>query len=154
MFGVKPLRLASFRAILEDLGDAARDDPRAGQNSTADAAFGHPRASGAIRLALSAMARGSWSFVSPGPPVAPLCGSGPCHGGGGSGRGRARRKSWLANWACVRASARESCAVSAGQFAAANHPDRAPTSLRERATQRMIIAKALIDQALTALTDR
>ena len=153
MFGVKPLRLASFRAILEDLGDAARDDPRAGQNSTADAASGHPARLEQFGSLLSAMARGSWSFVSPGRLSHLYAEAG--------GAMAAEAPAAISEAEIVagelglrpRLTARELRRIRR-KFAAANHPDRAPTFLRERATQRMIIANTLIDQALSALANR
>ncbi len=151
MFRVKPLRLASFRAILDDLGDAASTDACPPSDSTGDGPFAPAARLEQFGALLSAMARGSWSFVSPGrlsdlyeeagPPAEMPAPASEADIVAGELRLRPRL------------SAKELRRIRRA-FAAANHPDRAPASLRERATQRMIIANGLIDQALKALTAR
>ena len=149
MFCVKPLRLASFRAVLEDLGDAAPEDCRPPPSVAREAPLGHSAHMAQFGSILNAMARGSWNFVSP---------SRLSHLYGEARAGAAFEKHRMSEAESVadelrlrpRLTAKELRLIRR-EFARGNHPDRVQAPLRERATRRMVIANTLIDQALKAL---
>jgi len=150
MFCVKPLRLASFRAILEDLAEAAPDPilPPSGsaQNAPPDRAA-HMEQFGSI---LNAMVRGSWNFVSPAR-LAHLYAE--ARAGAAAEQPGISEAESIAEELCLRGqlSAKDLRRIRR-EFALGNHPDRVSAPRRERATRRMIIANALIDQALKVLS--
>lgn len=151
MFCVKPLRLASFRAILEDLGDA--EDCRPATVDASDAPFGQSAPIENFGSLLDAMARGSSSFVSPGR-LSHLYAE--ARAGAASERQRSMSEAESVAGELrlrPRLTAKELRHLRR-EFALGNHPDRVPAPLRERATRRMGIANTLIDQALKALAAR
>ena len=150
MFCVKSLRLANFRAVLEDLGDTAQDDCRLRAGSSRDAPLGHSAHIEQFGSILNAMARGSWNFVSPGR-LSHLYAE--ARAGAASEQQRTMSETETVAEELrlrPRLTAKELRRIRR-EFARGNHPDRVPASLRERATRRMIIANTLIDQALKAL---
>jgi hypothetical protein len=153
MFCVKPLRLASFRAVLEDLGNAAPEDCRPPDGGARDAPFGHSARCERFGSLLSAMARGSWNFVSPSS-LSHLYAEARAGAASESPRGMSEAE-MVAGELCLRPrlTAQELRRIRR-EFALGNHPDRVPAPLRERATRRMIIANTLIDQALKALSSQ
>ena len=150
MFCVKPLRLASFRAVLEDLGDAAPDDCRPPPCGARAAPLGHSAHIGQFGSVLNAMARGSWNFVSPSR-LSHLYAE--ARAGAASEKQRSMSEAdSVADELRLRPrlTAKELRWIRR-EFARGNHPDRVQAPLRERATRRMVIANTLIDQALKAL---
>lgn len=149
MFCVKPLRLASFRAVLDDLGDAAPDDCRP-PRSARETPFGHAAPIEQFGSILNAMARESWNFVS-----ADRLSHLYAEARAGAVSEKQRSMSGAESVAeelrlRPRLTAKELHRIRR-EFALGNHPDRVPAPLRELATQRMVVANTLIDQALKAL---
>lgn len=148
MFRVKSLRLSSFRAVLEDLANSVPEDRPSPDE--ADSPTGSPARFEQFGLLLNAIARGSWNFVSP---------SNLSHLYAEARMGAAAEEPHDTNEAeAVAAQLRLRPRLTAQElrrirraFALANHPDRVPAPLRERATRRMVIANTLIDTALKAL---
>jgi len=150
MFCVKPLRLASFRAVLEELGDTAPGDCRPPPGGARDAPFGHSAHIEQFGSILNSMARGSWNFVSPSR-LSHLYAEARAGAASEQQRGVSEAESVAGELRLrPRLTAKELRRIRR-EFALGNHPDRVPAPLRERATQRMIIANTLIDQALKAL---
>lgn len=145
MFRTKSLRLVSFRAVLEDLAKSVPEDcrPEAG----ADPPAGPQTPFEQFGMLLNAIARGSWNFVSP-RNLSHLYAEALM---GTDGEGLSEPEIVAAQLRlrpCLTAQELRSIRRA---FARTNHPDRVPASLREQATQRMIIANTLIDTALKAL---
>ena len=151
MFSVKPLRLASFRAILEDLADAASDParPPPRPDSATNAPSDRVAHTGQFGSVLNAMVRGSWNFVSPAR-LSNLYAEARA-GATVETSGLSETES-IAEELCIRPrlSAKDLRRIRR-EFALGNHPDRVSAPRRERATRRMIIANALIEQALKVL---
>ena len=153
MFCVKSLRLASFRAILEDLDDEAPDHGPPPPSDARDPPFARSAHVEKFGTILNAMARGSWSFIS----ARHLS-----HLYAEARAGAAPEKQGTMSEAesvaqdlrlRPRLTAKELRHIRR-EFARGNHPDRVPAPLRELATRRMVIANSLIDQALKALAAR
>lgn len=151
MFCVKSLRLANFRAVLEDVSDAAPEHARPPDGAPADAPVWAPTRFEQFGLLLSAMARGSRAAFSPGR-MSHLY----AEAWGGSAAEKPGSTDDEAEQVGAalhirpRHSARELRHIRR-EFARDNHPDRMPAAHRDRATRRMVIANGLIDQALKAL---
>ena len=153
MFGVKPLRLVSFRAVLEDLGDVAPDDRSPPAGGARDAPLGHSAHIEQFDSTLNAMACGSWNFLSPGR-LSYLYAEARAGAVSDAQRSRSEAEGVAEELRLrPRLSANELRCIRR-EFARGNHPDRLPAPLRERATRRMVIANTLIDQALKALAGR
>jgi hypothetical protein len=149
MFCVKPLRLASFRAVLEDLADAAPDDGRAPDDGCCDPSLGFPARFEQFGSLLGAMARGSGSFVSP-VRLSRLYAE--ARAGAASSPHNMSEAESVAEDLCLRPRlTAQELRHKRREFAFGNHPDRVLAPLREQATRRMSIANTLIDQALKAL---
>ena len=149
MFSVKSLRLVSFRAVLEDLGDAAPDDRRPPCNAR-DAPSAHSAHIEQFGSIVNAMARGSWNFVSPSR-LAHLYAEARAGAVPHKQRSMSEAESVAEELHLrPRHTAKELRRIRR-EFARGNHPDRVPAPLRDRATRRMVIANTLIDQALKAL---
>jgi hypothetical protein len=151
MFCVKTLRLASFRAVLDELGDAAPDDDQPPQAGGVETTFGRSPQREQFSSLLNGMARGREDFVSPSH-MSRL------YAEARSGAASERRRR-LSEAETVAEDLRLRPGLTKAElrrirrkFAFGNHPDRVPPSSREAATRRMIIANALIDQALKART--
>lgn len=150
MFCVKPLRLASFRAVLEDLADAEPDTSRPPPGSAGDAPLDHAAHMEQFGSVLGAMVRGSWNFVSPAR-LSRLYAE--ARAGAATEPPDVSEAESIAQELGIRPrlSAKDLRRIRR-EFALGNHPDRVSAPRRERATRRMIIANALIDQALKVLS--
>jgi hypothetical protein len=151
MFCVKPLRLASFRAVLEDVSDAALDHARPPDAAPADAPAQPAARFGQFGSLLSAMARGPWTALSP-RRMTRLYGEARGAAAADPPSSTANEAEQVGQALHIRPwlTARELRRIRR-QFARGNHPDRMPASFRDQATRRMVIANGLIDQALKAL---
>jgi hypothetical protein len=151
MFCVKSLRLASFRAVLEDVSDAAPDHTRPPDAAASDGPAWATARFEQFGSLLSAMARGSRAAFSPGR-MSHLYAE--ARGGAAAEKPGSTDDEAEQVGAALdirpRLTARELLRIRRN-FARENHPDRMPASHRDQATRRMVIANGLIDQALKAL---
>ena len=150
MYCVKPLRLASFRAVLEDLGDAiphacSIDDDSPGSPPGEAARFTQ------FGSLLDAMPPGMAVFVSP---VHMSLYYAEVGAGAASEMPRSMSDTDMVSEELHlrrRLSAQDLRHLRR-EFARGNHPDSVPAPMREQATRRMGLANSLIDQALKALS--